>query len=239
MHDDQKVVLITGGSSGIGKATAKRLLTSPKFAVTIAGRTVERLETALSELMPPADSFHAVQADVTNPLDVERLVSSTLRRFGRIDVLVNSAGIGAIGPFLEVDSSTMEQLWRVNVLGTMLLTQAVLPYMIEQKQGLIINLPGILGIKTIPNAALYCATKHAIIGFSNALLQEVKRHNIRITNICCSGVDTPFWDALQGRPRVELLLKPEEVAETIYQILMQPPHLITNQVLLQHAAHQI
>ncbi|HLI49906.1 MAG TPA: SDR family oxidoreductase [Chthonomonas sp.] len=239
MDDTQKVVLITGGSSGIGKATAKRLLATPQMAVTIAGRSVEHLEAALAELTPPADTCHAVQADVTNPLDVERLISSTLRRFGQIDVLINSAGVGAIGPFLEVDSASMEQLWKVNVLGTMLLTQAVLPHMIERKQGLIVNLAGILGIKTIANAALYCATKHAVIGFSNALLQEVKRHNIRITNICCSGVDTPFWDALPGKPRTELLLKPEEVAETIYQILMQPPHLITNQVLLQHAAHQL
>ena len=248
---NSKVVLITGGSSGIGKATAHLLLRgipssigdSPNIhegcAVTICGRDLPKLETAIADLQPDPERFQAVQADVTRSEDIERLVASTLRRFGRIDVLVNSAGAGYLGPFMETSDETMERLWNVNVRGAMRVTQAVLPGMVERKSGQIINLCGVLGVKTIANAALYCATKHALVGFGGALAQELKRSNIRVTSLCCSGVDSPFWDGVPGKPRVEMLLAPADVAQEIVGIIAQPAHIITNQVLLQHVAHQI
>lgn len=235
-----QVVLITGGSSGIGLETARILLRNPEMhSVAICGRNLQRLESAVADLAPPSDRFHAVQADVSQAEDVGRLVDSVLRRFGRIDAVVNSAGLGHLGPFVEATIENMERLWRVNVLGTQLVTLAVLPHMIEQKNGLIVNLAGILGLKTIANAALYCATKHAVVGFGNALAQELKRHNVRVTSICCSGVDTPFWEGIPGKPRPELLLKPQEVALEVCRTILMPPHLIANTVVLQHTAHQL
>ncbi len=236
-----KVVLITGGSSGIGKATADLLLKSPvdDCAVAICGRDLGRLEAAIAELRPYAERFHAVQADVTQNGDIERLVASTLRKFGRIDVLINSAGAGYLGSFAETSAETMDRLWNVNVKGAMRVTQAVIPGMVERKSGQILNLCGVLGVKTIANAALYCATKHALVGFGGALAQELKRSNIRVTSLCCSGVDTPFWEGIPGKPRAEMLLKPEDVAQELVSLIGQPPHVITNQVLLQHIAHQL
>ena len=256
-----KVVLITGGSSGIGKATAALLLCSPLasaspssapntsadsmedggngYSATICGRDVSRLEAAIAELQPPSERFQAVQADITKSEDVERLVASTLRRFGRIDVLINSAGAGYLGPFAETDEAAMDRLWNVNVKGAMRVTQAVLPGMAERKSGQIINLCGVLGVKTIANAALYCATKHALVGFGGALAQELKRSNIRVTSLCCSGVDTPFWEGVPGKPRAEMLLKPEDVAQEIVHLIAQPNHIVANQLLVQHVAHQL
>ena len=236
----ERVVLITGGSSGIGKATAAALLAEGAgTAVVICGRDKERLETAISDLNPDAEVFHAVQADVTQTADVERLVASTLRRFGRIDVLVNSAGAGYLGAFAETSEETMDRLWNVNVKGAMRVTQAVLPDMVARKSGSIVNLCGVLGVKTIANAALYCATKHALVGFGGALAAEVKRSGIRVSSLCCSGVDTPFWEGVPGKPRAEMLLRPEEVAAEIVHLLRQPAHVITNTVLLQHLSHQL
>ena len=249
-----KVVLITGGSSGIGKATASLLLSTRPvqhlfqdmegdepgtYAVSICGRDLPRLEAAIADLQPAPDLFQAIQADITKADDIERLVSSTLRRFGRIDVLINSAGAGYLGAFSETSEETMDRLWNVNVKGAMRVTQAVLPGMIERKAGQIINLCGVLGVKTIANAALYCATKHALVGFGGSLAQELKRSNIRLTSLCCSGVDSPFWDGVPGKPRAEMLLKPEDVAQEIAALIVQPAHVITNQVLLQHIAHQL
>lgn len=249
-----KVILITGGSSGIGKATASLLLSTKSapnrlqyteysdadgYAVSICGRDLPRLEAAIADLQPVPELFQAIQADVTKADDIERLVSSTLRRFGQIDVLINSAGAGYLGAFSETSEETMDRLWNVNVKGAMRVTQAVLPGMIERKSGQIINLCGVLGVKTIANAALYCATKHALVGFGGSLAQELKRSNIRITSLCCSGVDTPFWDGVPGKPRAEMLLKPEEIAHEIVALIAQPAHVITNQVLLQHVAHQL
>ena len=239
-----KVVLITGGSSGIGKATASLLLAGSAangdaHSVTICGRNVDRLEAAITDLQPDAERFQAVQADVTQEGDIERLVSSTLRRFGRIDVLINSAGMGYLGPFADTSTDTMDRLWNVNVRGAMQVTQAVLPGMVERKSGQIINLCGVLGVKTIANAALYCATKHALVGWGGALAQELKRSNVRVTSLCCSGVDSPFWEGVPGKPRAEMLLQPADVAHEIVSLIAQPAHVIANQVLLQHIAHQL
>lgn len=240
MDATQKVVLITGGSSGIGKAAAARLLEAPKeYAVIICGRNVARLEATLAELEPDAATFLAVQADVTRKGDVERLIAAAAEKFGRIDALVNSAGAGYLGSFADTSEETMDRLWDVNVKGAMRVTQAVLPGMVERKSGQIINLCGVLGVKTIANAALYCATKHALVGFGNALAQELKRSNITITSLCCSGVDSPFWEGIPGKPRPEMLLKPEEVAGEIVHLLGQPAHIITNTLLMQHVAHSL
>lgn len=236
----KKVILITGGSSGIGKATSAQLMNAnSEFAVAICGRDLTRLEAAISELRPDGERFHAVQADVTRNEDIERLVSATLRRFGQIDVLINSAGAGYLGTFSETNEETMDRLWNVNVKGAMRMTQAVLPTMISQKSGQILNLCGVLGVKTIANAALYCATKHALVGFGGALAQELKRSNIRVSSICCSGVDTPFWEGIPGKPRTEMLLRAEDVANELVTLIEQPAHVITNQVLVQHIAHQL
>ncbi len=240
MTAEQPIVLITGGSSGIGKATAKRLL-EPGGAqgVVICGRDLDRLNAAIAELAPDPERFHAVQADVTEASHIAHLIDSTLAKFGRIDALVNSAGAGYLGPFAETPADAMERLWRVNVQGAMAVTQAVLPDMTARKSGHIINLCGVLGVKTIANATLYCATKHALVGFGGALAQEVKRSQIRVTSLCCSGVDSPFWEGVPGKPRAEILLSPDDVALEIVALLAQPAHVITNQVLYQHVAHQL
>ncbi len=250
-----KIVLITGGSSGIGKATAALLLnssgsggsasngssaqTEAAHSVTICGRDLTRLEAAIGDLQPDPERFQAIQADVTQAGDVERLVTSTLRRFGRIDVLINSAGAGYLGAFADTSPETMDRLWNVNVKGAMQITQAVLPGMVERKSGQIINLCGVLGVKTIANAALYCATKHALVGWGGALAQELKRSGVRVTNLCCSGVDSPFWDGVPGKPRAEMLLQPDDVAQEIVHLIAQPSHVISNQLLVQHIAHQL
>ncbi len=238
MDLDNKVVLITGGSSGIGKAAAGKLLECGANVV-ICGRNVERLESVILELKPSPERFHAVQADITKRDEVDALIASSLRKFSHIDVLVNSAGRGYLGSFLETSDDLINSLMEVNVQGAMRVTRAVLPSMMEQKSGLIINMCGILGVKTIANAAVYCATKHALLGFGNALAQEVRRSSIRVTNLCCSGVDTPFWDTIPGKPRPEMLLTADDVANEIVHIVGAPPHTIKNQVLLQHTAHQL
>ncbi len=239
MDVTQRVVLITGGSSGIGKAAAAHLLTDPNIIVVICGRSLDKLESAIAELEPDGTRFAAIQADVSVPEDVARLTASVQAKFGTIDVLINCAGKGSLGSFADTTPELMDALWNANVKSTMLTTQAVLPGMVERKSGHIVNLCGVLGVKTIANAALYCAVKHALVGFGNALAAEVKRSGIRVSNLCCSGVDTPFWDGIAGKPRTELLLKPEDVADEIVHLISQPAHVVTGTVLLQHTAHQL
>jgi NAD(P)-dependent dehydrogenase (short-subunit alcohol dehydrogenase family) len=232
------VALITGGSSGIGKAAAERLLKQGS-AVTICGRSMERLQQTVDEIYFPGAKLHAVQADVTIAAQIENAVQQTVDRFGRLDALVHCAGAGYLGPLTDTSEETIDRLLNVNVKGAILSAKAVWQVMSAQKEGMIINLCGILGLKTIPNAALYCATKHALAGLTNALAQEGRRSGIRVTGVYCSGVDTPFWEGIAGKPRPEMLLTAEDVAHSILDLLAMPSHLIPNQIVLQHISHQL
>jgi 3-oxoacyl-[acyl-carrier protein] reductase len=234
----QGVALITGGSSGIGKALAERLL-SVGANVALCGRDSARLEQTIAELEPQESRFLAVCADVTQPQQMEEFVTLARNKFGRIDALINSAGVGYLGSLTDTPEQEIARLLDTNVKGALFACQAVWPQMMEQKSGHIINLCGILGVKAIANAALYCASKHAVVGMGSALALEGRRHGIRVTSLCCSGVDTPFWDSVPGKPRAEVLLSPQEVAQAMADLLACPSHVIPNQLLLQHVAHQL
>lgn len=233
------VAIITGGSSGIGLALAERLL-QQGASVAICGRSMDRLQAACNTLGPGhAERLFAMQADVTVRAHVTSLVAKTAQRFGRIDALINSAGAGHLGPVTETSDATIQSLLDTNVRGALVACQEVWPQMTAQKSGHIVNLCGILGIKTIANAALYCATKHALVGMGGALAMEGRRAGIRVTSVCCSGVDTPFWEGVPGKPRADLLLTADEVASAVVDLLGMAPHLIPNQLTLQHIAHQL
>lgn len=232
------VAIITGGSSGIGLALAERLLQNGA-CVAICGRSAERLQAASHHLEPFSERLMTVQADVTKREQVRDLVTETMARFGRLGALINSAGAGYLGPITETSDTMIQSLLDTNVRGALIACQEVWPHMTVQKSGHIVNLCGILGVKTLANAALYCATKHALLGMGGALALEGRRLGIRVTNVCCSGVDTPFWEGVPGKPRVEVLLKPEEVAWAIADLLALPLHVIPNQLMIQHIAHQM
>lgn len=231
-------VIITGGSSGIGKALAARLLKGGA-KVAICGRDYGRLEAAIQELQPDAAHFLAVQADVTYREQTKSVVEQTLAKWGRVDALVNSAGVGFLGSITDTPDAKIEELLATNIKGALITSQEVWQTMTTQKAGHIVNLCGILGVRTIANAALYCATKHALVGMSGALAAEGKRAGIRVTSVCCSGVDSPFWDGVPGKPRTEMLLTPDEVAQSIADVLNLSPHVIPNQILVQHILHQM
>ena len=232
------VAIITGGSSGIGLALTERLLQNGA-SVAICGRSAERLQVASHQLKPFSERLMTFQADVTEREQVHDLVTETMARFGRLDALINSAGVGYLGPITETSDTKIQSLLDTNVRGALIACQEVWPHMTEQKSGHIVNLCGILGIKPLTNAALYCATKHALIGMGGALALEGRRLGIRVTNVCCSGVDTPFWEGVPGKPRAEVLLKPDEVAWAVADLLALPPHVIPNQLMIQHIAHQM
>jgi NADP-dependent 3-hydroxy acid dehydrogenase YdfG len=234
----QGVALITGGSSGIGKAVAESLL-KQQASVTICGRSLQRLQETVDTIYFPGAKLHAVQADVTFASQIENAVQQTVKQFGRLDALIHCAGVGFLGSLTETSEETIDRLLNINVKGAILTAKAVWPVMSAQKEGQIVYLCGILGMKTIPNAALYCTAKHAVSGLCGSLAQEGRRHGIRVTGIYCSGVDTPFWEGISGKPRADLLLKAEEVARSIQDLLALPPHLIPNQLVLQHISHQL
>lgn len=220
-----KVVLITGASSGIGAATAREFARAGA-QVALAARRAERLEALAHELGPAA---LPVPADLTRRADRERLVAETLARFGRIDVLVNNAGLGRLGWLETLAAEEIEAQVNVNLLALMDLTRLALPPMLARRSGHIVNIASLAGHIGAPTYAVYCATKFGVRGFSEALRREVAPFGVHVSLISPGGVaGTEFGERAGLRGRTWLTtprwLQPaaEDVARTVVEVVCRP-----------------
>ncbi len=223
-----KVAIVTGASSGIGQATARRLA-SDGMRVTLAARRAEPLSLAVSEIEAAGGQALAVPTDVTDRAAVQRMVEATLERWGRVDILVNNAGLGPSSAVADVDAEQLREQVNVNLVAVMECAQAVLPAMMRQSSGHIINVASIAGIIGLPGSSVYSATKAGVIAFSDALRREVGKQGIRVTALCPGFVATNFSPRLrkiaEGRSdarRVPGVMTPEYVAGRIAGLIAHP-----------------
>ena len=190
-----KVVVITGASSGLGEAAARHL--SEQGAIVVLGaRRVERISALADEIVAAGGKALAVQTDVTDPEQVEALVEAAIEAFGRIDVMINNAGLMPHSPLERLKLDDWERTIDVNLKGVLWGIAAALPYMREQKAGHFINVSSVAGHKVSVNGAVYAATKHAVLALSEGLRQEVKPYNIRTTVISPGAVATELPDSV-------------------------------------------
>jgi len=195
-----KVVVITGASSGLGEAAARHL--SAQGAIVVLGaRRMERIQALASELQARGGKALALATDVTDPLQVEMLVASAVSTFGRVDVIINNAGLMPHSPLDRQKVEDWNRMIDVNIKGVLYGIGAVLPHMERQKSGHIINVSSVAGHKVGVGNAVYSATKHAVRVISEGLRQEVKPYNIRTTIISPGAVATE----LAGHNREEVL----------------------------------
>ena len=181
--------LVTGGSSGIGLAIA-RVLHEDGYELTISSRRPEKVEAAAGEL-----GVHGVVADVSREEDCERLVAEHRDRFGGLDVLVNSAGIGIGGPFEQLSTKHFDLQFAVNVRGLFIVTRLCLP-MLKESRGWIVNLASIAGTIPTPGLPAYGASKAAVIHLARIAAKEGGADGIRVNAIAPGGVETPIWNAV-------------------------------------------
>lgn len=232
-----KVAIVTGGSKGIGWATARALATAGA-AVTVAARDADATVTTASRL---GGNALGVPTDVTDPEACEALVARVLDRFGRLDLCVCSAGVGHWGYVHELDPAAWRATMAVNVDGTFHTVRAVLPPMLAQEAGHIITLASIYGHKGAAGFSAYCASKYAILGFSEALSLEVKPRGIKVTAVSPGTVDTGFRDHMTNRPRTGLLTQPErmltadDVADAICWAATTSPTAVPDEIRLETA----
>lgn len=189
-----KVAVITGGAGGIGKVTAKRFLDEGASVVL-----VDLFEDALAEAKKElGDNVLTVQADVSKEEDVKNYVAKTVEQFGKIDIFFNNAGIeGKVAPLTEQKLEDFDKVLSVNVRGVFLGLQKVLPVMIEQKSGSIINTSSVAGLSGSPNVSPYITSKHAVVGLTKAAAVENAVHNIRVNSIHPSPVNTRMMRSLE------------------------------------------
>jgi NAD(P)-dependent dehydrogenase (short-subunit alcohol dehydrogenase family) len=207
--------LVTGGSSGIGLAIA-RALREDGYALTLAARTREKVDAAAEEL-----DAHPVVADVADPDDCRRLVDAHRERHGRLDVLVNSAGVGIAGDIDQLPLKRLDLQLDVNLRGLMLVTAAALP-LLREAHGLVVNLASIAGTMGTPFLPVYGAAKAGVIQFTNTLNGGEQEHGVRATAISPGFVDTPMTD-WNPVPKEEMI-RPEDCAEIVRLLLRLSPH---------------
>jgi len=186
---DGKVVVITGASSGLGEATARHL--SGQGAIVVLGaRRVERLQAIVGELARSGAKALAVTTDVIHRDQVQKLADTAVQNFGRVDVMLNNAGLMQRSPLERLKVDEWDNMIDINIKGVLYGIAAALPHMQRQKGGQFINVSSVAGHKVTPNGTVYCATKHAVRVISEGLRQEVKPYNIRTTIISPGAVAT-------------------------------------------------
>ena len=211
-----KVVIVTGGGRGIGKATAL-FLAKEGADITIISRTQKELESTRGEIEKFGVNCITVRGDVSKRADVERCIKETIQKFGRIDILINNAGILDVGEFVDMKEESWRGIIEVNVNGLMMFTQQVLPHMIEKKSGVIVNVSSGAGKTGFEELAAYCASKFAVIGFTESLAQEVADKGVRVYAICPGSTDTKMWWDFASSPPA---YKPEHVAKNILEMCL-------------------
>ncbi|MBD0383389.1 SDR family NAD(P)-dependent oxidoreductase [Paenibacillus sedimenti] len=216
MNISGKIVLITGASSGIGAVMAQHF--SAKGAIPVlTARSTAKLE----EIAAGLKGKHAVfPLDVTDTGQVNAVVEQIIGRFGRIDILINNAGYGIFESFVDAPLANFEEMMNVNYLGLVRCTKAVLPHMLEAGSGHIVNIASMAGKIGSAKSTGYSATKHAVLGFTNSLRQELMGSGVAVTAINPGPISTPFFDRADPSGNYVknvswFMLKPEKVAKEL------------------------
>jgi NAD(P)-dependent dehydrogenase (short-subunit alcohol dehydrogenase family) len=230
MSREMPSALVTGGSSGIGLAIARRLR-AEGHDLTLAARKLDRLEAAGEEL-----GAEIVQADVSREDDCLRLVAAHVERWGGLDVLVNSAGVGFGGTIGDLDTKKIDLQLDVNLRATILVTREALPHL-RERRGLIVNLASLAGTIPAPGLGVYGAAKAAVISLTRTLNREEVDHGVRACALCPGFVDTPMasWT---GLPHDEMI-QPEDCAEIVAMLLRLSPAARVPTVVIERAGDDL
>ena len=235
-----KVVVITGASSGLGAATA-RFLSAEGAVVALGARREDRIRSLADELTAHGGKALALATDVTIVDQVQRLVDTAVNTYGRIDVMLNNAGLMPHSPLERLKIDDWNRMIDVNIKGVLYGIAAALPHMREQKSGHIINVSSVAGHKVRPGSAVYAATKHAVRVISEGLRQEVKPYNIRTTVISPGALATDLAESIT-EPDIkesvrkfseEIGLPPESFARAVGFAMSQPEEMDVNEILFR------
>jgi len=236
-----KVVLITGGSTGIGAEVA-RLLASQGAHVAIAARRKDKLDNVVATIDAAGGIARAYSLDVTDKAQVEAVVAATVADFGRLDVLINNAGLMPIRPMAEVNTDEWDAMIDVNLKGTLYGIAAALPRFIAQESGHIINLSSVAGVKVFaPGGTVYSGTKFAVSAISEGLRQEVG-DRIRVTSIAPGAVESDLKHSTSGTARDTVLefyekaIPAASVARAVAFAIAQPADVDINEIVLRPTA---
>jgi NADP-dependent 3-hydroxy acid dehydrogenase YdfG len=217
-----QVAVVTGAGRGIGHATAMALAREGA-TVVLAARTRQQLAATAAEIRETGGAALAIPTDVTQDAAVEAMVEQAIAELGRLDILVTAAGVASFGPVSGTKPADWDGMLAVNLRAVMVTCRAVLPIMIRQRRGTIINVASVAAQRAIPGAAVYTATKAGVVGFSRVLAEELRSERVRVGVLVPGAVDTPLWDAIPGSPDRSRMLRPADVARAAVLMASLPP----------------
>ena len=233
-----RVAIITGGGRGIGREVAI-LFASEGAKVAVTARSSDQIAKVVEEISASGGEAIGVSADVSREDDVRRIVDETMEKFGRVDVLVNNAGILEPGPVASVDSESWRRVIEVNLFGTFYCTKAVTPILIEQGWGRIINMSSRSGKMGHPSLTAYCASKHGVVGLTKALAEELAPFNITVNAICPGVVETDMVSETVKEQVGDKIIKPSQIADLALYLASESASSITGEAISIYGATKL
>ena len=230
MKLQSKTAIVTGAGRGIGKAISIALA-HEGANVVVSARTRSEIDDVAHDIESRGGHALAVPADVSIEADVQNLIDRTIQRFKTVDILINNAGFGILTKVEEMPVNDFDRMWAVNMRGVFLCTKAVLPLMMKQKSGDILNISSLAGRNAFIGGAGYGATKWALIGFARSLMLEVREQNIRVITLCPGSVNTTFGQS-SGRPIHHSAAIPtaDDIARVAVDTLTMPRNVLVSEV---------
>lgn len=230
--NDKDVSIVTGASRGIGRAIALKLA-GDNHNIMLFGRDVKALQNVLGMLKESRVDAEYFSGDASDSIFVNESVKKILSKYGKVDHLINNAGIGIIKKFVDSTLDDFKEQVNINLYGVYNFTKAVIADMIRRRKGTVINIASLAGKNSFVGGTMYSATKHALLGFTRSLMLEVREFNIRVAAICPGSVDTGFnTGPIDPRSRGEIL-KPEDVADALAAVLKLPPRALMSEIDLR------
>ena len=241
-----KVAIITGASSGIGYATSLTL-SKAGIRVAVGARRTERLQELVKQIIKNNGEILVQKTDVTRKSDCDSLVNTIVEKWGKVDILINNAGLMPLSYFKNGKVEEWEQMIDVNIKGVLYCTSAVVPYMLEKKSGDIINISSVAGRIVFAGGSVYCATKHAIAALSEGLRKELSpTYNIRVTCIEPGAVETELLESITDESMTGFIqatknmetLRSDDIANAILYAVQAPRHVNVNEILIRPTAQE-
>ncbi|HEU4438224.1 MAG TPA: SDR family oxidoreductase [Methylomirabilota bacterium] len=226
-----RVAVVTGAGRGIGRAVALAFAREGA-AVVLAARTPAEIHAVAREIGQAGGRALVAPTDVRHEAAVAGLVQRALAEWQRVDLLVNAAGVATFAPVTDSKLDDWDQMLAVNLRGAVLCCRAVLPAMIAQHRGTIVNIGSVVTSRSLAGSAAYTASKYGLLGFSRVLAEEMRPHGVRVGVLSAGATDTPLWDAMPGAPARERMVRAEQVAETALLMAALEPNATLEEVTL-------
>jgi len=230
----QCAAIVTGASSGIGLAIA-RVLGQEGHAITMAARRPEKLEGAVAELAGEGLEVHGVSANVAEEAEIQKVVAAHRERYERLDVLVNNAGVGIGANLGEIQTKRLDMQLNINLRSIVIFYRECLEMLkatgAEHRNALVVNTSSISGKRAEAWLSVYSATKHGVVGWTEAMNKELGPQGIKSTALCPAFVDTPMTDFVKGQVKPEEMIRPQDIAEAVRYLLRTSPACVVPEMM--------